>query len=73
MKIFKWIVEFEVSETWVADGFNLTQERALDMLSNDLGWADIGTELSAKIIKSPNIEEIAKVQGYTSAKAAGLV
>jgi hypothetical protein len=24
----KWIVEFEVDESWVADGFELTNERA---------------------------------------------
>ena len=27
MKTFKWTVEFEVTNTWVEDGFNLTQEK----------------------------------------------
>ncbi|HWX14334.1 MAG TPA: hypothetical protein VNY06_05685 [Methylocella sp.] len=64
-KTFKWTVEFEVAECWVADGFNLTDERALDMLSNDLGWTDIQTELKARVVKAPEPERIAKAQGYT--------
>lgn len=64
MKKFKWTVEFEVAEAWVEDGFDLTDERALDMLSNDLRWANIGTELGAKVIKAPSPKVIRKVQGY---------
>ena len=64
MKQFKWTVEFSVSETWVADGFDLTQERALDMLENDLTYA-YGHELGARILKKPNIKAIRKAQGYT--------
>lgn len=61
-KTFKWTVEFEVAECWVADGFNLTDERAQDMIANDLGWAD-GSEISARVVKAPEPERIAKVQG----------
>jgi hypothetical protein len=65
---FKWTVEFEVDECWVADGFELTDERALAMLSQDLGFANISTELGAKVIKSPDRNKIAKCQGYRDAK-----
>lgn len=63
-KTFKWIVEFEIAESWIEDGFDLTDDRALDMLSHDLRYANIGTELGAKVLKSPSKESIRKVQGY---------
>lgn len=61
---YKWTVEFEVSANWVADGFNLTHDRALEMLSNDLQFARTSDELKATIIKAPNQEAIRKEQGY---------
>jgi hypothetical protein len=73
MKMFKWTVEFQVSENWVADGFNLDDDRALEMLSKDLGWAIVETELKAKVVKHPNLDEVAQCQGYANAKVAGLV
>lgn len=67
MAKLKWTVEFEVDETWVADGFILTDERALEMLATDLGWAS-EAELGAKVIKQPSLTKIAKLQGYSSVK-----
>lgn len=61
---FKWTVEFEVDEVWIADGFNITDQRALDMLSNDLQFANIGTELGAKVLSAPDPTAIRKAQGY---------
>lgn len=61
---FKWTVEFEVDESWVADGFDLTDERALDMLSGDLTFAHIDSELGAKVIKAPDAKAIRQIQGY---------
>ena len=63
-KKFKWVVQFEVDEIWVADGFDLTEDRALDMLSETLPFANIGTELNVKIIKAPDKNLILKTQGY---------
>lgn len=60
----KWTVEFSVDKTWVEDGFDLTNNRALDMLSNDLQYANIGTELNARVIKSPDKKLIRKIQGF---------
>lgn len=63
-KKFKWTVEFSVDPYWVEDGFNITDESALEMLSSDLTYANIGTELKAKVIKAPDAKLIRKVQGY---------
>lgn len=63
-KFYKWTVEFQVAAVWVADGFELTDDRALDMLASDLGWAHINTDLRAKVIKAPTKAAIRKEQGY---------
>lgn len=60
---FYWTVEFGVDKTWVADGFDLTNERAMQMLTNDLSYA-YGHELSAQVLNSPDLDRIAKEQGY---------
>lgn len=60
---FKWTVEFEVDEVWVADGFNLDDERAQEMLLVDLGYAR-PHEVSAKVISAPDPKSIKKAQGY---------
>jgi hypothetical protein len=65
MTRFKWTVEFEVSDNWVADGFDLTDDRALAMLMSDLGWAT-PDELGARVIKRPRDEDIAREQGYST-------
>lgn len=63
MTKFKWTVEFEVTEAWVEDGFEITAERALDMLANALPYA-YGSELKAKVVKAPAQAIIRKTQGY---------
>jgi energy-converting hydrogenase A subunit M len=65
MKTFKWVVEFEVTETWVEDGFNIDEDRAQDMLANALPHA-YGYELKAKVLKAPDAKLIRKTQGYTA-------
>ena len=64
MKKLKWVVEFTVSEIWVEDGFDLTDERLLEMLAGDLPYA-YEHELGAKILKAPDANLIKKIQGYT--------
>ena len=61
MKTFKWVVEFEVTETWVEDGFDINEDRAQDMLANALPYA-YGHELKAKVIKAPDPKYIKKAQ-----------
>lgn len=62
MKTFKWIVEFEVSENWVADGFNLNDEQAHQMLCEELPYA-YGSELKARVISAPSQESLMEAQG----------
>jgi hypothetical protein len=63
-KRYKWTVQFEVDAVWVADGFDLDDDRALAMLAADLSYANIGTELGAKVVKAPDPKAIRKEQGY---------
>jgi len=63
MKTYKWIIEVEVDETWVEDGFNLTDDSAKELVANALPFA-YGHEFSAKVIKSPTEQAIKKAQGY---------
>jgi len=65
IKTFKWVVQFEVTENWVEDGFNLTEEEARNMIGNALPFAN-GAEYKATVIKSPSQTLIRKTQGYTS-------
>jgi hypothetical protein len=61
MTTFKWVVEFEVTENWVEDGFDIDEDRAQDMLANALPYA-YGHELKAKVIKAPDPKLIKKAQ-----------
>lgn len=63
MKRFKWVVEFEVDETWVADGFDLTDERAKRLIEEHLDYSH-GWETAARVISHPPTHEIAMAQGY---------
>ena len=63
MKTFKWVVEFEVTENWVEDGFNIDQDRANDIIANALPFAN-GAEFKATVLKSPDAKLIRKIQGY---------
>ena len=63
-KKFKWTVEFEIDEKWVADGFNFTDFIALDMLSDRLKFADMNDELAARVVKCPTANAVLRAQGY---------
>jgi hypothetical protein len=63
-KAYTWTVQFTVSETWVEDGFNLTDEHALDMLAKTLSYAYIDRELAAKVVQAPDPKDIRRAQGY---------
>jgi hypothetical protein len=65
MKKIKWVVEFEVDEKWIADGFNMTNQKAMGMLENVLPFAS-GVEFKATVIKAPDNKLIRKIQGYTN-------
>lgn len=67
-KKFKWVVEFEVDEIWVGDGFDPDNDDMKQMLATRLPFAD-GSELKAKLLKRPSDTAIAKVQGYKNVSA----
>ena len=64
MTMLRWTVEFAVDSSWVADGFDLTDERAKEMLNGNLRYA-YGHELKAKVTKYPAAIKVAKLQGYS--------
>lgn len=59
---FSWTVKFTVSGTWVADGFALDHERAMDMLRRDLAYAK-EYEVSAQVLEAPPPATIQAMQG----------
>ncbi len=63
MKMFKWKLEIEVSESWVADGFELTQQRAKDIIESAIPYSS-SEETTVKILKAPTQDSIRKAQGY---------
>jgi hypothetical protein len=65
MKTFKWVVEFEVAESWVEDGFDLTQDRAMEIIANALPFAN-DDEIKALVLKAPEAKLIRTTQGYTN-------
>lgn len=69
---YKWVVEIEVADTWVADGFDLDDDRAHKMLAEHLPYA-YGHELKARVLKAPDPDAIAKEQGYSCAAQREIV
>lgn len=72
IKPYSWIVRFTVSPVWVADGFALSDDRALKMLSSDLSFAN-SKELSATVLEAPSAIHIANAQGYTKDNGGSVV
>ena len=64
MKKLTWTVTISVDESWVADGFELTNDNIDDHLTSILPYAHYW-EIDNKVIKSPPKAAIRKLQGYT--------
>jgi hypothetical protein len=62
-KFFKWTVEIEVVDTWVEDGFDLTDDKMHSIIADRLSHA-YGHEIRCKVVARPPDEAVAKVQGY---------
>ena len=60
-----WTVRFTIDPSWVADGFEITDERAFSMLLNELINA-YPEEIAAKVISAPHPERIKRLQGGAS-------
>lgn len=63
MRYYEWTMKIRVAATWVADGFDLTAERAHDMVRHDLGYAT-SDEIETEIVTAPSDRDIATEQGY---------
>ena len=61
-KTFKWTVEFEIAESLVADGFDLTDDVAEGMIEQRLSHAYPG-ELKARVVKAPTKSALASAKG----------
>lgn len=65
----RWVIEIAVADSWVADGFQMTDERAVKMLENELPYA-YSHEFTAQVIKAPDPEAIRQLQsGYEEVPA----
>lgn len=65
-RFYKWILELEVNETWVADGFNLTEKQWKDWAADGLAHLN-ASEFRTRVIHAPSVDSIAKAQGFDSA------
>lgn len=70
-KFYTWTVKFRIHNTWIADGFDLTPDRAFDMLARALPHARMGSELFAEVVASPDPDEVAREMGYRDAAHRG--
>ena len=63
MKYLKWTVEISVAESWVTDGFDLSQkEYKLALLANYLlPYAGVG-EIKVRVVKKPRKVRMEKLQ-----------
>lgn len=50
-------------KTWVEDGFDLTDERAHEMMTREISSA-YGHEVKARVLDAPPRKAIRKEQGY---------
>ena len=62
-RTFKWTLEIEVSEYWVADGFDITEENVQDIADALLPYAIEG-EYRVRILQAPDPETVRQAQGY---------
>ena len=62
-RTFKWVLEVEVSEDWVADGFDITEENVQD-IANALNPYAIEGEYRVRILQAPAPELVRQAQGY---------
>lgn len=64
VKPFSWLIRVDVAPIWVADGFCMNNQAALDMLANQLPYADMSFELGAAVIAGPDPRRIINENGW---------
>lgn len=62
---YTWTAEISVDPMWVADGFELTEERLMDMVRKTLGYA-YQNEIKVKVLSAPDNARIRQEQGYAT-------
>lgn len=62
-KTYKWTIEITVNADIVADGFDLNDDGAHNMVCTAYPFL-LGHEVTTKIIKAPSVTSIKKEQGY---------
>jgi len=60
---FRWVLQFDVAETWVTNGLDLTPERMHAIVSKALGWIREG-ELRVSTVAAPVRRDIRVAQGH---------
>lgn len=60
---YVWTVTIEVHPMWVADGFDLDDDRLEEMMMRELSSAT-GSEVGGKVLKAPDSKQIRAEQGY---------
>jgi len=64
MQRFRWTIEIEMDESWVADGFDLGAWEP-DVLAGRIMPYATEEEMTVRIVKAPSPASIRKAQGYT--------
>jgi hypothetical protein len=64
MEKLTWTVEFSVDPSWIADGFDLTEDKAHEMIAAALPHA-FNHEIESKVIKTPDKKTIDGLQDGT--------
>jgi len=62
-RFFRWVVEIRMDEKWVADGFDITDQRMCDTIMAVYPHIS-GTEVECQVISHPPDEEVAKEMGF---------
>lgn len=61
-RFYKWTVEIEINEVWVAGGFEITADRVQQMIQEAIGFAR-ESETRVRVVASPDLKKIRKAQG----------
>jgi len=68
MAKLKYIVEFSVDKTWIADGFDIrTSQDVFNIIQNFLPYAN-ASEVGGRVIHAPSLKDVRKLQGYKGGK-----
>ncbi len=64
VKFYTWSIEIQIAAAWVADGFDITDAKAHNIMARHLSWAN-GSEIRARVLTRPPDAEVAEEMGYS--------